>query len=145
MKKIQQYKKELIGGFILVVLAFYGGMKYGQSSAPVTGTPGIRNFSGAMGARGTRGGNFGGVAAGAIVAKDTTSITLGMPDGTGSRIIFFSDATPVSKSVAGTVSDLTVGENISVNGTANSDGSINAQSIQIRPAGFRGAPDGAKK
>ena len=37
------------------------------------------------------------------------------------------------KSTTGVVSDLTTGENLMVNGTVNADGSITAQTIQIRP------------
>lgn len=135
-----KYKREIIGALILVVVAFYGGMKYGQGSTPAAGAPGTRNFSGMTGARGTRGGGFGSGAAGQIVSIDSTSITLSIPGGSGSRNVFYTGTTPIMKSVTGAVSDLKVGETISVNGTANSDGSVTAQSIQLRPAPIGGAP-----
>jgi hypothetical protein len=140
MNKIKQYKKEILGALVLVIVAFYGGMKYGQSATVAAGGPGARNFSGMTAARGTRGGNFGGGATGQIVSIDSTSITLSIPGGSGSRNVFYTAATPVMKSVTGTASDLKVGETVSVNGTANSDGSVTAQSIQLRPAPVGGAP-----
>ncbi len=131
--------------------AFYGGMKYGQSKS--TGgfsnlTPEQRqqrfgqmgaNISGPMpGRTGNRAGaNF---VSGEIIATDDPatgngagkSITVKMRDN-GSKIIFYSDATEISKFASGASSDLEIGKTVTANGTANSDGSITAQSIQLRP------------
>ena len=131
--------------------AFYGGMKYAQSKVPQgrlsqADFQNLQNFSpeerqqrlqelgaNAGGFRGgQRGGNAGGFTTGEIISKDDKSVTVKLRDG-GSKIVFLSDSTEITKSAAGTLSDLEVGKNISVNGTANSDGSITAQSIQLRP------------
>lgn len=132
---------------IIAVLAlsgsFYGGMKYDQSKSSTltgsnTGTFSAQGrqagFGGGNGTttRGMRGNNGGGTA-GNIVAKDATSITVQMRDG-GSRTVFFTSTTPVLKSISGSASDLKVGGTISVAGTPNQDGSVSAQSIQIRSA-----------
>jgi len=69
------------------------------------------------------------------IAKDAASVTIKLRDG-GSKIIFLSDQTPVLKSATGTSDDLTVGSNVTVSGKPNQDGSISAESIQIRPVGF---------
>jgi len=123
----------IIGVVVIGGGAFYSGMKYTQSKNPAvlgnSQTGGV-GFSGRGGARGTRGN--GGGAGGSIIAKDDTSVTIQLQDG-GSQIVFFTGATPVSKSVSGSASDLTTGERVMVIGTKNQDGSINAQSIQIRP------------
>lgn len=115
--------------------AFFGGMKYAESKAPrgqfgannaegVGDHPGGGEFRG-----GQRGGGF---TTGEILSKDDTSVTVKLQDG-GSRIVFLSDSTQISKSVSGTLGDLVVGENVVVSGTANSDGSVTAQSVQLRP------------
>lgn len=131
---------------IITVLAlggsFYGGMKYDQNrnSSLVgvnTGTFSAQGrqagFGGGNGTttRGMRGAGSG--TSGNIVAKDATSITVQMHDG-GSRMVFFTSTTPVLKSTPGSADDLKVGETISVAGISNQDGSVSAQSIQIRPA-----------
>lgn len=133
--------------------AFWGGMKYAESKSPrgrlsQADFQNLQNLSpeerqerlhefGANVGAGFRGGRTGGqigggFISGEVISKDDKSVTVKLRDG-GSKIIFLSDSTEITKSASGSISDLEVGKNISVNGTANSDGSATAQSIQIRP------------
>jgi len=133
--------------------AFFGGMKYAESKSPrgrlsQADFQNLQNLSpeerqqrlqelgaNAGGFRGGSGGgqrNGGGLTSGEIISKDDKSVTIKLRDG-GSKIVFLSDSTEIWKSTAGALSDLEIGKNISVNGTANSDGSITAQTIQLRP------------
>jgi hypothetical protein len=88
MNKIKQYKKEILGALVLVIVAFYGGMKYGQSATVAAGGPGARNFSGMTAARGTRGGNFGG---GASVAKKMKRLFGEIERGELGKMHYFTD------------------------------------------------------
>jgi hypothetical protein len=123
----------IIVGLLVAVVFFYVGMKYDQSKAPASVATARVGF--ARGMRGAGGAQSGSAmsAPGRIISKDATSLTVSVQGG-GSKIIFFTPTTPVQKTVAGAIGDLNVGQNISVTGSANTDGSITAQSIQIRPA-----------
>jgi hypothetical protein len=134
-KSITNMKKRLIITFVALVLvgagAFFGGMKYSQNKITQGFAQrmqaGIGNRTGIAGDRaGT------GFITGDIIFKDDKSITVKLRDG-GSKIIFYSDTTELSKFASGTLSDLEVGKSVSVNGKTNQDGSITAQSIQLRP------------
>jgi len=117
--------------------AFYGGMKYAQSKTQGNFQQRIQQMGTA--GIGLRGGNSGGSGGGSgftsgeIINKDEKSITVKLRDG-GSKIIFYSDTTEVDKFATGTPSDLEIGKTVSVTGKTNDDGSITAQSIQLRPA-----------
>jgi len=118
--------------------AFFGGTKYAESKNP-QGARAQGNFqnigggqtggAGRMMGRGQNGANFAG---GQIIAKDDKSVTVKLSNG-GSKIIFYSASTKVEKFTEGTANDLAVGSTIAANGNANQDGSITAQSIQLRP------------
>jgi len=110
--------------------AFYGGMIYGKSQSATASTA-LRT---AFASRTGRDGGGGGFISGSIIAEDNSSITIKLPNNGGSKIIFYSPTTQIGKMTSRTSSDLTNGTNISVTGTTNSDGTVTAQSIQIRPA-----------
>lgn len=131
----------IVGAVVIAVVFFYGGMLYAghQASgarAQFAGQFGGRGGAGGAGGRG--GGAAGGFTIGSIVSMDATSITLALPGNGGSKVIFFSPSTAIEKPTTVDASQLSSGENVMVMGTANSDGSITAQSIQVRPAGFGG-------
>jgi len=138
--------------------AFYGGMLYGRSGSPsrlaqgdlsapggsASGGQNLRNLTPEQrqqrfqqmgisggGPGGQRNGG-GGFASGEIIAQDDKSITIKLRDG-GSKIIILAGTTEIGKFTTGVVTDLKTGETVTVNGQANADGSITAQSIQLRP------------
>ena len=123
---------------------FFGGMKYTQSKTPVGRGAGafanltpeerqarVQQFGGAGGIRQGSGAN-GGFTTGEVIARDDKSITVKLANG-GSKIIFISDATKVTKSADGILADIVTGKEISAAGSPNQDGSMTATSIQLRP------------
>ncbi len=149
-------KNKLIISIVVVIIVgvgtFFGGMKYGESKnlklqgaqisagnfrnlSPEQRQQMMQQFNASNGA--SRQPNTGGQRTGAgfisgeIISKDDKSITVKIPNG-GSKIIFFASSTKISKLTDGSINDLEIGKNITVNGAANQDGSITAQTIQLR-------------
>jgi len=144
-------KKNLTTLIIAVVVvgaaSFYGGMKYSQSQQPANNRQGMANFQGRPGGAGAniagmrnRVGAGGGFINGDILKKDDTSLTVKLPDG-GSKIIFINASSSIVKSTAGSTADLSIGKTVSINGTANADGSMMAQMIQLRDRPVGQKPD----
>jgi pectate lyase len=137
-----------IGIVVIAGAAFYGGMTYGKSITPARGQAGYGQFvGGPNGVRstGTRGGvSGGGFTVGEIISKDAESITIKMQDGS-TRIVLVASGTQVMKSATGSSDDLSKGANVTVTGTTNSDGSITASNVQIRPAGSVPLGGGARQ
>jgi hypothetical protein len=136
----------IIVAVIVGVASFYGGTLYEKSSLTKLGLLRSGANSQRQGsiqgggqnrpsgfARGGANGQNGSFIGGSVIAKDDKSITVKAQDGS-SKIVFFSGSTTVGKSVSGSASDLANGQQVMVNGTANPDGSVTAQNIQIRPS-----------
>lgn len=131
-------------GLTALGAGFFGGMQYEKSVAPSSfSRQNFQNLSpeerqqmfqggGGLLGGGRAGGSQqgGGPTSGEIVSKDDKSITVKLQNG-GSRIVFLSDSTEITKSASGSLGDLAVGKQVFVNGSQNSDGSVTAQSIQI--------------
>lgn len=121
--------KIIISALILVAIAFYGGLKYGQSNSSAQ-TKGIAGqFAGGLARRSGNGG--GGLIRGEIIKKDAESLTIALPT-SGSQIIWYSTSTEVQKMVKSKIDDLTIGQTVMINGSTNSDSSLTAQLIQLR-------------
>ncbi len=86
---------------------------------------------------GFRGGRFGSGTGGSrsltgeVISQSDDSLTIKLSDGS-TKIVFVSDSTQITKSVDGTIDDLSEGEQIFVSGSENPDGSYTAQIIQLR-------------
>lgn len=129
--------------------AFYGGIRFaegkslqtnmlqgnGQKSANSLQRQGMFGQDNATGLSRRNGGNpqGGNMINGDIIESDANSITIKLPNG-GSQIVFYSATTKISKSVDTTASDLIDGKSVMITGSKNSDGSLTAANIQIRPA-----------
>lgn len=141
-------KNFIIGAVIALVIvggaSFYGGMTYANNQTPARGSFAGGQFSGTSTGASRMGGRAGsGFTSGKIISTGNGSITVQVQSGS-TQIVLVGGSTSILKSVSGALSDLTVGTNIIVAGTSNSDGSLSASSIQIRPAGApsqTGAPN----
>lgn len=119
--------------------AFFGGTYYEKKSLGSQEMIRSGNFSYGsnraarpQGEKPSGGQNRGNFSTGEIISKDDQSITVKMSDGS-TKIVYFSTSTTIGKMNQGTADDLAVGQNVLANGENNTDGSLSAQNIQIRP------------
>lgn len=129
-------------------VGFFGGMQYQKFQAPAGGA---RNFAGGnFGGVGGTGGaarrvQNGGFVSGQIISEDSQSVTIKIASGASAgstKIVLYSPATQIAKQTSGTADDLAVGSTVTVTGSTNSDGSISAQSISLRPTNPNGGLPG---
>ena len=125
-------------GLVIASLSFWGGVKYESSKKSPSQLGGNFNQNCFMGNQnnngrttGMRNNAGGGLVSGEIISKDDKSITIKLRDG-GSKIVLLSSSTKVEKTVSGNADDMIVGKDIVITGTTNTDGSVNATSVQIR-------------
>lgn len=155
MKK--QYLITIVIAIVVAAGAFFGGMSYQKSKDSLSGLSGQNlikkmqslgmsgnGFGAENGTPNVNGGNFpggangrrfggGGMVNGQIVSMDSQSITVKQQDGS-TITVYYSSSTTISKTTTGSSSDLTVGTEVSANGTSNSDSSVTASTIRINPA-----------
>ncbi len=115
---------------IIAIVAFVGGMYYGKSTVS-SSFAGRGSFASSTRSLGSRTG--GGFVTGQIVSADAQSLTVQLANG-NSEVVFYSSSTSVVKPSPASASDLTPGTTVMIGGTQNSDGSVTAQTIQVRTA-----------
>jgi hypothetical protein len=102
--------------------------------------PNARNFNGiALGNGQFRtaragGSNSMGLVTGELLKKDNGSLSIKLRDGS-SKLVLTTSSTEAVKMASTTLDTLSIGENVIVSGTTNSDGSLTAQTVQVRPPG----------
>ena len=132
-------KKIIIPAILALVIGggggFASGMKYSQgkaASARAAAAQQFRQGGGNFAGRRGTGGPGSGFVSGEVLSKDDKSVTIKLPDGS-TKIVFYGAGTKVAKTAEGAISDVAVGGQAVITGTANGDGSVTAQNIQLRP------------
>ena len=143
-------KTIIIAGIAVIIAGvggFFGG-KYYQASQT---TNRLAQFAGRQAGQGStfyrrfgqgdQRGQSMNIVRGQVINTDMNSITLKLSDGS-TKIIVVGTSANIYQSTKGTLSDLKTGDILNVFGTANSDGSVTAQDIQINPIMQRLMPSG---
>ncbi len=129
-------------------LAFGGGVLYGRTTAapaPTAATvaaagSGLGGIGGAGGTGAAQAGaaGRGNLLAGVIEKVEGNTLTVRTPQGT-STVNLAAD-TEVRQTVPAQTADLKPGQTVTVTGTAGPDGSMQARTVTITPAGAGGTP-----
>lgn len=131
--------------FVIIALVVGGGIGYWAGTKTAASNSPAGRYAQFSRSAGTGSGTFAGRGAagsaitGTVVSADSKNLTVSLASG-GSQIVFLTSSTTIMKFSQGSAGDLTPGTNVVITGTANSDGSMNAESIEIRPAGQTNAP-----
>ena len=136
-------KKNIIILIIAIIVAagagFFGGMQYQKMAGAkiaINQAANRGNFTGARaGAR--TGANGAGFTSGQILSKTDNSLTIKLTAG-GSEIVFLAPSSQIMRSSTTTIANLNIGDNVMITGTANSDGTITARTIQTGDFRFNG-------
>jgi hypothetical protein len=145
--KIDKWTR-ILGVAVVLLLVFNIGVRMGHASRPKAAAPtggagagagaagtGAGAGSGARGATGGAGAGadagFKPVASGTVKVVDGNSIYVSQPDGTTKKIVN-NESTRYTRSEPGSLRDVQPGDQLSVEGTAQPDGSINATRVNDR-------------
>ncbi len=125
----------ILTGVIGLGVGFGGGYFFRNSQIASARANFTGQFQGRAGIGGTfrQGGRgFGEAVVGDIISQDANSITVKLADGS-TKIVLLGSSTTYSNTQTASMSDLKQGLKVAVFGTANSDGSVTAQSVQLNP------------
>lgn len=135
----------VLAAVLFGAVGFWGGVTYQKAQAPAGfaarfgggsggaggGFPGAGGGAGGnAAARGVAGAN---IATGTVIAQDAQSITVKSADG-GSKTVFLSGQTQISKQQVLTATDIKVGDQVAAFGQS-ANGGIDARMVQIVPPG----------
>ncbi len=148
MPNVSLAKNTLAIAGVLVAVVFFGAGYFTSSKLAGPKAPGGMQF--APGGNGAQRQNaqmrnrnsLGGFINGELVKKDAGSFSLKQRDGS-MKLVLITSSTKAMKMSEGTLDEFNVGQQVMVTGSANSDGSLTAQTVQIRPddmPGFGGPP-----
>lgn len=123
----------------IVSLIVVGGLGY-YLGTKQTNSPSARETNGQFtGNRGNfnrgQNGQFtgrGGMVVGEIINFNDQTLTIKNETDGGSRLIFLSTSTTITKTEPATTNDLQAGKKVMVSGSQTTDGSVKAQMIQLR-------------
>lgn len=124
-------KKDTVG----TMMQFRQGMGAGAGAGAAAGF-GARQGSGA---RALGAGGMGGFVNGEVASKTDSGFTVKLRDG-GSKVVVVASSTTIGKMTSGSMEDIAAGTAVVVTGASNSDGSVTATMVQIRPEGEVGMP-----
>ena len=122
----------VLAAVLFGAVGFYGGVTY-QKSQATSGFAGRFGGGGFGGSSSTGGRAAGNIATGTVIAQDATSITVKTAEG-GSKTLFVSAQTRISKQQVLTSADIKVGDQVAGFGTA-ANGGIDARMVQVVPPG----------
>jgi hypothetical protein len=127
---------------VIAIVALGGGYFWGKASAATSRAAGFAGAYSSSTRRTVGSAAGGGLVTGTIATIGSSSITLQLANG-NSEVVFYSTSTPVSEPTTVSANTLKVGTTLMVGGTSNSDGSLTALTIQVRPAGTTSGGYGA--
>lgn len=125
----------MIVAVVLIVVAaaggFFGGVMYQKNQTSTLSATGRGNYAARFGQGGQNAAGFRPVR-GQVLSMDNNSLTVKLSNGS-TEIVVLSGSTAFMQSTTAALSDVKTGDTVNVVGTANSDGSVTAQQVQINP------------